>query len=84
MRKPMIVEKREVEKRDEKKLEEKKQEEREIDFSLLWGRFIDRCPECGRNGRLKILFNGDRKYTHKAIVEGNMLRITDYCHIKKV
>ena len=75
----MILEKHEVEKQEVKKLGE-----REIDFTQLSGKFIDRCPECGRNGRLKILFNGDRKYTHKAVVEMNTLRITDYCHIKKV
>jgi len=80
----MIVEKHEVEKLGLKNQEVKKQEEREIDFTKLSGKFIDRCPECGRNGRLKILFNGDRKYTHKAVVEMNTLRITDYCHIKKV
>ena len=75
----MIVENRDIE---NKKVEKK--EGKIIDFTVLSGKFIDRCPECGRKGRLKILLNGDRKYTHKAVIEGNILRITDYCHIKKV
>jgi len=70
--------------RSESAMFRKKKEGKEVDFTILSGKCIERCPECGRNGRLKMLCNGDRKYTHKGIIGINTLRITDYCHIKKV
>lgn len=59
-------------------------EEKEVDYTILSGRCIERCPVCGRNGRLKVLLNGDRNYTHKGVIEIDTLCVTDYCHIKKV
>jgi len=67
----------------EDEMRKKRQEEREVDCTVLSGRCIERCPECGRNGRLKVLLNGDRKYSHKGVIELDTLRITDYCHIKR-